>query len=73
MALAMTIETVSPFNGLDVLVAQDEGIFADEGLELTIAPREPGSLDSTLQGTLTRPTTAQGRLQNRGAAAMFQG
>jgi hypothetical protein len=73
MALTMTIEQVSPFNGLDVLVAQDEGLFQDEGLALTIAPREPGSLGSTLDGTLTRPTTAQGRLLNRGQAAMFQG
>lgn len=73
MAMSMTIEQVSPFNGLDVLVARDEGLFADEGLDLRIAPRGAGDLRATADGTLTRPTTAQGRLQNRGEAAMFQG
>ena len=35
---AMTIERVRAFNGLDVLVARDEGLFAAEGLDLRIAP-----------------------------------
>lgn len=72
-ALTMTIEPVRAFNGLDVLVARDEGLFAEEGLELRIVTPEPGDLRSTADGTLAHPTTSQGRLQDRGAAAMFQG
>jgi hypothetical protein len=36
--IAITIERVRAFNGLDVLVARDEGLFAAEGLDLRIAP-----------------------------------
>jgi hypothetical protein len=72
-AMTMTIEHVSAFNGLDVLVARDEGLFAEEGLDLRIAGRSPGALRSTAEGTLTEPATSQGILQNRGEAAMFQG
>ena len=70
--MAMTIERVLAFNGLDVLVARDEGLFADEGLDLRIAA--PASdLRSGADGTLTRPLTNQGRLLDRGEAVMFQG
>jgi hypothetical protein len=72
-ALTLTIEPVSPFNGLDVLVARDEGLFTEEGLDLRIARPEPGELRSTADGTLAQPTTNQGLLVDRGAAAMFQG
>jgi hypothetical protein len=72
-AMTMTIERVSAFNGLDVLVARDEGLFAAEGLDLRIATAAPGSLRSTADGTLTRPMTSQGLLMDRGEAAMFQG
>jgi hypothetical protein len=72
-ALTLTIEPVRAFNGLDVLVARDEGLFAEEGLELRIATPAPGDLRSTADGTLAQPLTSQGRLQDRGAAAMFQG
>jgi hypothetical protein len=72
-AMSMTIEPVRAFNGLDVLVARDEGLFAEEGLDLQIVRPAPGDLRSTADGTLTRPMTSQGILQNRGAAAMFQG
>jgi len=73
MAMTMTIEPVAPFNGLDVLVARDEGLFAKEGLDLRIAVRAPGDVRSTADGTLARPQTMQGRQMNRGEAAMFQG
>ena len=33
-SMTMTIEQVRAFNGLDVLVARDEGLFAAEGLDL---------------------------------------
>jgi hypothetical protein len=70
--LAMTIERVRAFNGLDVLVARDEGLFAAEGLDLRIAPAAPDA-PSTTEGTLTRPVSVQGMLMDRGEAAMFQG
>jgi hypothetical protein len=72
-ALTMTIEPVLAFNGLDVLVARDEGLFEAEGLDLRIAPRVPGGMGSTADGTLDHPNTGQGRLMDRGEAAMFQG
>ncbi|HLZ73311.1 MAG TPA: hypothetical protein VKV26_25685 [Dehalococcoidia bacterium] len=72
-ALTMTIEPVRAFNGLDVLVARDEGLFAEEGLDLRIVKYEPGVVRSTADGTLSQPKTMQGRMQDRGAAAMFQG
>lgn len=72
-ATAMTIERVVAFNGLDVLVARDEGLFAAEGLDLRIAVLSPGEIRSTADGTIDKPVTNQGTLQARGEAAMFQG
>jgi hypothetical protein len=69
---AMTIERVRAFNGLDVLVARDEGLFAAEGLDLRIAPSAADG-PSTANGTLTQPVSLQGKLMDRGEAAMFQG
>jgi hypothetical protein len=68
----MTIERVRAFNGLDVLVASDEGLFAAEGLDLRIAPAAVDA-PSTANGTLTQPVSLQGKLMDRGEAAMFQG
>jgi hypothetical protein len=70
--MAMTIERVLAFNGLDVLVARDEGLFASEGLELQIASPAPDARTGA-DGTLARPMTNQGRLLDRGEAVMFQG
>ena len=70
--MTMTIERVRAFNGLDVLVARDEGLFAAEGLDLRIAPAAADT-PSTADGTLTRPVSVQGRLMDRGEASMFQG
>jgi len=72
-AMTMTIERVMAFNGLDVLVARDEGLFAAEGLDLRIAALPPTDMRSTADGTLSRPVTNQGRLVDRGDAVMFQG
>ena len=69
----MTIEPVSAFSSLDVLVAIDEGLFAVEGLDLRMVSREARDIRSTTEGTLTTPVTNQGRLQERGDATMFQG
>ena len=72
-AMTLTIERVRAFNGLDVLVAVDEGFFAAEGLDLRIAVPGPGDVRPTTDGTLTNPVSNQGRLQSRGDAAMFMG
>jgi ABC-type nitrate/sulfonate/bicarbonate transport system substrate-binding protein len=71
--MTMTIERVLAFNGLDVLVARDEGLFAAEGLDLQIATPSPAEMRSTADGTLAKPITNQGLLLDRGAAVMFQG
>jgi hypothetical protein len=71
-SLTMTIERVRAFNGLDVLVARDEGLFAAEGLDLRIAPSSADA-PSTADGTLTHPASIQGQLMDRGEASMFQG
>ena len=67
----MTIERVLAFNGLDVLVARDEGLFAAEGLDLRIAALPPGEVRPATAGTLEKPVTNQGRLQARGDALMY--
>lgn len=72
MLTTMVIEPVRAFSGMDVLVACDEGLFTAEGLEVQIASREPGDLRSTADGTLAHPVSAQGRLQERGVARMYQ-
>jgi len=71
--MTMTIEPVSPFSSLDVLVAMDEGLFAAEGLDLRIAALPPDEIRSTVDGTLSNPVSNQGRLVNRGDALMFMG
>jgi hypothetical protein len=40
----MVIEPVWAFNGMDVLMAGDEGLFAAEGLEVRFASQQPGDL-----------------------------
>jgi ABC-type nitrate/sulfonate/bicarbonate transport system substrate-binding protein len=72
-SMTMTIERVMAFNGLDVLVARDEGLFAEEGLDLRIKTLAPEDMRSTADGRLSRPLTNQGRLVDRGEAVMFQG
>jgi hypothetical protein len=69
----IVIEPVRTFNGLDVLVARDEGLFATEGLDLQFASLQPGDLRSAAEGTLADPVTNQGRRLERGEARMFQG
>ena len=71
--MKLTIERVSAFNGLDVLVARDEGLFEAEGLDLTIAAPSPEEMRSSADGTLSSPVTNQGLLVDRGEAGMFQG
>ena len=47
MRQTMVIEPVRAFNGMDVLVACDEGLFAAEGLEVRFASQQPGDLRSS--------------------------
>ena len=68
----MTVERVMAFNGLDVLVAHDEGLFQAEGLDFRIASLSPADTRSSTEGSLTRPVTNQGRLLERHEALMFQ-
>jgi hypothetical protein len=72
MVMTMTIERVMAFMGLDVLVAKDEGLFEAEGLDLRIAALPPDEIQSASEGTPSKPTTNQGKLQARGEAQMFQ-
>jgi hypothetical protein len=72
-AMTLTIERVRAFNGLDVLVAKEEGLFAEEGLDLRIVVPGPADMRSTRDGTLLKPVTNQGRLQARGEALLFSG
>jgi len=72
-AMTMPIERVRAFNGLDVLVSQDEGLFEAEGLDLRIAVPTPGDIRPATDGTLLKPVTNQGRLQGSGEAAMYMG
>lgn len=72
----LTIESVSAFNGLDVLVARDEGLFAAEGLEVVIAGRRSGERRLSAaqeRGTLVQPASNQGQLLDQHAADLFQG
>jgi hypothetical protein len=66
----LTIETVFAFNGLDVLVARDEGLFEAEGLDLRLAAWPVGHTEN---GTLPEPARGQGSLVDAHQAAMFQG
>jgi len=70
--MKMTIEPVSAFSSLDVLVALDEGLFSAEGLDLQMLSRESRHIRSTTAGTFTSPVTNHARLQERGEAKMFQ-
>jgi hypothetical protein len=73
MRQTIVIEPVRAFNGMDVLVARDEGLFAAEGLEVQFVRQQPGDLRSSAEGTLMQPVTNQGQLLARGEARMFQG
>ena len=72
MTMTLTIERVMAFMGLDVLVARDEGLFAEEGLDLQIAALSPDEMRSVAEGSVTKPVTNQGKLQARGESQMFQ-
>jgi ABC-type nitrate/sulfonate/bicarbonate transport system substrate-binding protein len=72
MAMTLTIERVMAFMGLDVLVARDEGLFAEEGLDLRIVALPPDEMRSAVEGSPSQPATNQGKLQARGESQLFQ-
>jgi ABC-type nitrate/sulfonate/bicarbonate transport system substrate-binding protein len=72
MATTLTIERVTAFMGLDVLVARDEGLFAEEGLDLRIVALPAEEVRSAAEGAAAKPVTNQGKLQARGESQMFQ-
>jgi ABC-type nitrate/sulfonate/bicarbonate transport system substrate-binding protein len=65
MMKTMVIEPVRAFNGMDVLVARDEGLFAAEGLDLQCAYLQPDgtwvadiSVDGNAYAAFVRASTA---------------
>ena len=68
----LKLEPAIAFNGLDVLVARDEGLFEREGLNVEFVAHPHGTARSQ-DGTIENPVTNQGSLQNRREAQMFQG
>jgi hypothetical protein len=66
MAMTMTIERVMAFMGLDVLVAQDEGLFEAEGLDLRIAALPPDEIRSAAEAPPRSPPRIRGSCR-RGA------
>ena len=73
MMKTMVIEPVRAFNGLDVLVARDEGLFAAAGLDLQFARPQTNDLRSTAEGTLANPVTNQGVSSNVAKPACSRG
>ena len=60
----LVLETTAPFQGLPELVAYDEGLFEQEGLQIEWADREQGvekkvgTIAPALKGSIPSPATA---------------
>ncbi len=72
----LVLETTAPFQGLPELVAYDEGLFAEEGIEIEWASRDDAivqagrSPDAVLSGGAT-PFDSHGVLFEQGKADMY--
>ena len=71
----LVLETTAPFQGLPELVAYDEGLFAQEGLDVKWADREQG-VEKKVDTTLTSPKqvnpfSSHGKLFEQGKADMY--
>ena len=71
----ITLETTAPFQGLPELVADDEGLFAAEGLAIEWADRDAGAKPGT-QRDVTDPKgidpfASHGKLFEQGKADMY--
>jgi NitT/TauT family transport system substrate-binding protein len=75
MTKKLVLETTAPFQGLPELVAFDEGLFAQEGLEIEWADREKG-VEKKTETSITSekgldPFSSHGRLLEQGKADMY--
>jgi NitT/TauT family transport system substrate-binding protein len=71
----LVLETTAPFQGLPELVAYDEGLFANEGLDIEWADREKG-VEKKLETHITAPQgvnpfASHGKLLEQGKADMY--
>jgi NitT/TauT family transport system substrate-binding protein len=75
MATRLELESTAPFQGLPELVAQDEGLFAAEGLDVTFVRRgeqAPKQADRTVtDAAQVSPFGSHGSSLETGKAAMF--
>jgi NitT/TauT family transport system substrate-binding protein len=72
----LVLESTAPFQGLPELVADDEGLFAREGLHVEWADRDAGASPPSTAADVTSPRglspfTSHGRLVERGQADMY--
>jgi NitT/TauT family transport system substrate-binding protein len=71
----LVLETTAPFQGLPELVAHDEGLFAQEGLQVEWVDRDKG-VEKKVETTVTSPKgidpfTSHGKLFEQGLADMY--
>jgi NitT/TauT family transport system substrate-binding protein len=71
----LVLETTAPFQGLPELVAYDEGLFAQEGLDVSFVDRDKGNA-RTLDTSITSPKgvdpfASHGKLFEQGQADMY--
>src|SRR5262245_25135777 len=71
----LVLETTAPFQGLPELVAYDEGLFAQEGLQVEWADRDKG-VDKKVRTDITTPKAvdpfaSHGKLFEQGQADMY--
>ena len=71
--MQLTIERVIAFNGLDVLVARDEGSSRPRGWTCGSRCRRRRRCARRRTARCPKPVTNQGLLVDRGEAGMFQG
>jgi NitT/TauT family transport system substrate-binding protein len=71
----LVLETTAPFQGLPELVAYDEGLFAQEGIEIAWADRDQG-VEKKVDRSITSPKgvnpfASHGKLFEQGQADMY--
>src|SRR5215472_1014456 len=71
----LVLETTSPFQGLAELVAYDEGLFAEEGIQIEWADRDEAGVkttDTSLRDVKgADPFVSHGTLLEQGKADMY--
>ena len=71
----LVLETTAPFQGLPELVAYDEGLFAEEGLQIEWVDRDAG-VEKKVEHNVTTPKgvdpfASHGRLLEQGKADLY--